>query len=159
MSLDQNFLAKAQDFKAKLAGPFFIFETENLYYDSARKIKMTHDRVMKSLKGSGLDAHSMQSFDQIVKRAAIVYGLNQTKAFELIELSKNLGNEFSIWSDGNEIRKVYHQGKRKDRFESGDGLSFHSRIPSTSYYSLPYGVIHFVPHFSGDLRPLFEVIK
>jgi hypothetical protein len=148
MALSTEFAFKVESFKTGLSGPFVILDS------ATRALRITHDATMKSLKTAGFDAYPMSRTESETIKCAIVYGVSEARASELIQMSQTMGNESCIYGTGKEIRKVFHCGKRKGRYSLASVPHFHRMRPVMDCYSLPYNSAHFSLDFSSELFPM-----
>jgi len=152
MPLNIEFASKIESFKSGLAGPFFIFDSATNLVSKTLKVRISHDKTMKSLKAYGYDAYAMSRFSKKVIKAAIVFGEGAEGYHlkNLLKMSELMGNEYCIWSNGAEIFKIFHTGKRKGKRQLASDPVFHLIRPDTDCFSLPYNSAHFTLSFHGE---------
>lgn len=151
MAMNIEFASKIESFKTGLAGPFIIFDSETHIANKTTKVKITHDKTMKSLKASGFDAYPMLRFNKEQIRAAIVYGVSESQANQLINMSQFMGNEYCVYGTGKEIRKILHRGKSCGSYQLADIPNFYLIRPDMPCFSLPYNSAHFSLRFFGPI--------
>lgn len=140
--------SEGNDNSVKNQKPHFIFSAENPLYEDRKKIKMNHDQVIDFLRNKGYNAESMHGHYGSPEKSIIVHNPPKHSVDNLLELSQNLGQESSIYSDGYNHEMHYHHGPNAGTHHKGQGTNFHKKPPEDLYSSIDG--THFTHNFNFD---------
>ena len=127
-------LYKSQGNAVKDRKPHFIFSAENPMYPENLKYNMSHHDVLDLLQRKGYKAEEMQGMYGHPERSIIVHNPSHLAAKHLLDLSKDLGQESSIYSNGYDHELHFHGGPNAGLHVKGQGTAIHKRPPD-DYYS------------------------
>jgi len=127
--------------------PHFIFSAENPKHP--QKMKMSHDEVVQTLRDKGYHVDNMQGrYGGLPEKYIIVHNPKKHAVKKLIDLSHALGQDSSIYSDGENHEMHFHHGDKANTHIKGKGSSFFDK-ESEDYYSTLNGE-HFSHNFDWD---------
>jgi hypothetical protein len=149
MGMDKGLLAALTDHQEKARGPHFIFSAENPKHADKNQLNMSHHQVIHHLGSAGYDSHEINGLKGAPK-SIIVYGINENQANDLHKLASRLGQDSSIYSDGNAHEQRFHHGLDEGKSLYGKGTVWHKQPPEGNYTSLPGGAAYFTHHLGVD---------
>lgn len=139
-----------QEHKTKLAGPHFLLSAENPKFPEKNSLKMDHPTVLSHLQGAGYDAHEVSGHYGAPEKSIVVYGVNGQQADSLHGLAAKLGQDSSIYSNGQNHEMRFHHGEMSGKKILGQGTQHHSVKPADFFTTLPGGAHHFTHNFDFD---------
>lgn len=142
-------LYKDQSNPIKDRKPHFIFSAENAMYPENIKYKMSHKDVLDLLQRKGYKAEEMDGMYGKPEKSIIVHNPSHLAARHLLDLSKDLGQESSIFSNGYDHELHFHGGKNAGLHAKGQGTDIHKRPPD-DYYSTMTDGTHFTHQIGFD---------
>lgn len=128
--------------------PHFIFSAENAYYPENQKFNMKHADVMDLLRRKGYKVEELEGVYGKPEKSILVHNPSNLAVRHLLDLSKDLGQESSIYSDGYNHEMHYHGGPNAGKHTKGQGTTIHKRPPE-DFYSTTSDGTHFT-HLLGD---------
>lgn len=124
--------------------PHFIFSAENPLYPS--KLNMTHEQVVDHLNKKGYKTEEVDGKYGDEERSILVHNPPKHAIKNLKKLASKLGQESSIYSDGQKHEMHYHHGENAGKYNKGYGTNFYSEKPDDFYTTLSDGT-----HFAHNL--------
>jgi hypothetical protein len=146
-----NDLYKSENNSVKDRKPHFIFSAENPMYPENIRYKMSHKDVVDLLQRKGYKTEEVDGMYGKPEKSIIVHNPSQLAAKHLLDLSKDLGQESSIYSDGYSHEMHFHGGKNAGLHAKGQGTAFHKRPPDDYYSTMADGT-----HFTHQIN--FEAL-
>lgn len=133
--------------------PHFIFSASNPLYPDKQRLKMSHDDVLDLLQRKGYQVEHASGKYGKEEPSIIVHNPPQHSLKHLFELSSDLGQESSIYSDGYNHEMHYHHGPNAGKHNKGQGTTIHKKPPKDFYTTMGDGT-----HFSHvfDVENLHE---
>ncbi len=119
--------------------PHFIFSAENPMYPENHVYNMKHDEVLNMLKQKGYNAESVSGHYGKPERSILVHNPPKHSLDHLLDLSKKLGQESSIYSDGYNHEMHFHGGPNADHHVKGQGTTIHKRKPDDHFTEMKDG--------------------
>ena len=134
-----NDLYKSEENSVKDRKPHFIFSAEKPKYPENSKYNMTHKEVLDLLQRKGYKAEEMDGMYGSPEKSIIVHNPSPLAAKHLLDLSHDLGQESSIYSDGYNHEMHYHSGPNAGLHAKGQGTAIHKRPPSDMFSTMKDG--------------------
>lgn len=129
--------------------PHFMFSAENPIYPENKKYTLNHNEVVDLLKRKGYKVEEIGGHYGKPERSILVHNPSNTAVRHLLDLSKDLGQESSIYSDGYNHEMHYHGGNNAGQHVKGQGTEIHKRKPDDFYSVMPDGTT-FTHRFNLD---------
>jgi len=148
MGLSKFLLQSMSEHKDKVKGPHFLFSAENPRFP--QKTTLSHEDVVKHLKGAGFDAHEVNGHYGSPERSIAVYGVSKVQGEELHDMASRLGQDSSIYSNGKQHEMRFHHGENAGKAHYGEGTKWHLQKPADYFTTLPGGHHHFTHDFKFD---------
>ena len=127
----------------------FIFSAENPFYPENMRYNMSHADVMDLLQRKGYKVEEMQGVYGKPEKSILVHNPSKLAVRHLLDLSKELGQESSIYSDGYNHEFHYHGGENAGKHAKGQGTTIHKRPPEDFYSTMADGT-HFTHLINFD---------
>jgi len=127
--------------------PHFIFSAENPVHPS--KFKMTHEEVMDFLDVRGYKIEEMNGKYGDHEKSILIHNPSKYSIKHLKQLSSDLGQDSSIYSDGYNHELHFHHGDSAGQHVKGQGSNFHRFEPQDNYSTLDDGT-HFTHNLNFD---------
>lgn len=134
--------------KPKL-GSHFIFSAENPYHKDKNTLNLTHEQALDFLKQKGYKAEEIKGKYGNEERSIIVHNPPKHALKNLMNMSASLGQDSSIFSDGENHEMHFHHGDAAGRHIKGSGTQFHQETPKDFYSTMTDGT-HFTHNFDFD---------
>jgi hypothetical protein len=157
MGVDKGILNALIEHKRKVQRPHFVFSCDNPKFPDNNELQLSHDQVLAGLQFAGYDAYSVNSHFGTPEKAIIIFDIGDEHINQLHNLASRLGQESSIYSDGNNHELTIHHGPDKGRLIRGQGITWYREKPQDQYVSLPGGLDHF--SYILDMAKTEEVKK
>jgi len=135
---------------SKLKQPHVIFSAENPMYPENVKYNKTHEEVLDFLKQKGYNVGELQGHYGQPERSIIVYNPSKKAVRHLMNLSHDLGQESSIYSDSYNHELHFHGGKDAGKHLKGQGTAFHKKPPKDLFSTMDDGT-HFTHQFDPNV--------
>lgn len=119
--------------------PHFIFSAEHPMYPENHVYNLNHGEVVQMLKGKGYQVEEVNGHYGKPERSILVHNPSKTAVAHLLDLSKKLGQESSIYSDGYNHEMHFHGGPNSDHHIKGQGTTFHKRKPDDYFTEMSNG--------------------
>lgn len=148
MGISKHLLQEMSAHKDKVKGPHFLFSAENPRFP--QKTALSHEDVVKHLKGAGYDAHEVHGHYGSPERSIAVYGVSKMQAEELHDMAARLGQDSSIYSNGKQHEMRFHHGENAGKAHYGEGTKWHLQKPGDFFTTLPGGQHHFTHSFNFE---------
>jgi hypothetical protein len=132
-------LYKSEGNPIKDRKPHFIFSAEQPFYPENMRYNMSHSDVMDLLRRKGYKAEEMQGMYGKPEKSIIVHNPSKTAVRHLLDLSKDLGQESSIHSDGYNHNFHYHGGPNAGKHAKGQGTTIHKKPPEDFFSTMADG--------------------
>jgi hypothetical protein len=142
-------LYKSEQNPIKARQPHFIFSAENPLYPENNKLGMTHSGAMDLLQRKGYKVEEANGVYGAPEKSIIVHNPSKLAVKHLLDLSKDLGQESSIYSNGYDHELHYHAGPNADLHAKGQGTAIHKRPPENNFTTMADGT-HFTHQFNFD---------
>lgn len=139
-----------QEHKDKIAGPHFLMSAENPKFPEKNTLGLDHNAVLGHLQGAGYDAHEVNGHYGAPEKSIVVYGISPEHAEKLHGLASKLGQDSSIFSDGQNHEMRFHHGEMAGKKILGSGTQHHQAKPADFFTTLPGGANHFTHNFNFD---------
>lgn len=132
-------LYKSENHPIKDRRPHFIFSAENPLYPENKRYNLTHSQVVDLLRQKGYKVEEIDGHYGKPEKSILVYNPSNIAVRHLLDLSKDLGQESSIYSDGYNHEFHYHAGENAGKHAKGQGTEIHKRKPEDFYSVMPDG--------------------
>ena len=143
-----------KEHRASIAQPHFLMSAENPQFPEKKTLSMDHEEVLESLQGAGYDAHATDGhYNGSPEKSILVYGVTPEHAEKLHGLASRLGQDSSIYSDGQNHEMKFHHGEHAGKSVKGSGTVHHLNKPDDFFTTLPGGVHHFTHNFDFSKGP------
>jgi hypothetical protein len=142
-------LYKSESNPIKARKPHFIFSAQNPFYPENMRYSMSHADVVDLLKRKGYDVEEVEGMYGKPEKSILVHNPSKLAVKHLLDLSKDLGQESSIYSDGYNHEMHYHGGENAGKHVKGQGTTIHKRKPDDFYTTMVDGT-HFTHLFNFD---------
>lgn len=122
--------------------PHFIFSAENPLYKENNKLGWDHGKTLDHLKNKGYNAETVQGqYGGARENAIIIHNPPIHAVPHLQQMAKDLGQESSIYSDGNWHELHFHGGENAGTFVHGQGTQIHSNKPDDNFSHMGDGTV------------------
>ena len=132
-------LYKSEENAVMARKPHFIFSAENAMYPENHVYNLKHHEVVSMLKGKGYKVEEVNGHYGKPERSILVHNPPKHAIPHLLDLSKKLGQESSIYSDGYNHEMHFHGGPNADHHFKGQGTTFHKRKPDDHFTEMKNG--------------------
>lgn len=134
-----DLLYKSEENPIKSRKPHLIFSVENPLYPENKRYNMSHADVMDLLQRKGYKAETMQGMYGKPEKSILVHNPSKLATRHLLDLSRDLGEESSIYSDGYNHELHFHGGPNAGKHAKGQGTTIHKRPPVDLYSTMADG--------------------
>lgn len=117
--------------------PHFIFSAENPIYNA--KLRMSHDEVVDFLKNKGYRVSTATGCYGSMENSIVIDNPPKHSVKNLKQLSADLGQESSIYSDGYDHEMHFHAGENAGKHYKGQGTTVYKKRPEDFYTTLDDG--------------------
>lgn len=135
-------LYKSEENVIKARKPHYIFSAENPFYPENMRYNMKHSDVMDLLQRKGYKVEELAGVYGKPEKSILVHNPSNLAVRHLMDLSKDLGQESSIYSNGYDHEFHYHGGENAGKHAKGQGTTIHKRKPDDLYSTMSDGT-HF----------------
>lgn len=122
-----------------LKKPHFIFSAQSPMYPENQRLNMSHADVMGLLQRKGYKVEEMQGMYGKPEKSILVHNPSKVAVRHLLDLSKELGQESSIYSDSYNHEFHFHGGENAGKHAKGQGTTIHKRPPEDHYSTMTDG--------------------
>lgn len=129
--------------------PHFIFSVQNPLFPENKRYNLDHKAVLDLLTRKGYKVEEADGHYGSPEKSIIVHNPSKKAVRHLLDLSKDLGQESSIYSDGYNHEMHYHAGENAGKHVKGQGTAIHKRPPKDMYTTMADGT-HFTHQFNFD---------
>jgi len=139
--------------RESIEGSHFLLPTENPKFPDKKTLSMDHEAVLKNLQGAGYEATTVESHHGVPEKTVLIKGVTPEHAEKLHGLASRLGQDSSIYSDGQNHEMKFHHGEHAGKSVKGSGTVHHLNKPDDFFTTLPGGVHHFTHNFDFSKGP------
>jgi hypothetical protein len=132
-------LYKSELNSVKARKPHYIFSAQNPFYPENMRYNMSHSDVMDLLQRKGYQVEEMDGMYGKPEKSILVHNPSKLAVKHLLDLTKDLGQESSIYSDGYNHEFHYHGGENAGKHAKGQGTTIHKRPPEDFYSTMADG--------------------